>query len=387
VSVTAPEGFVAAGVAAGIKASGDLDLSLVATADGRAVAAAGVFTSNKMTAAPVIITHRHLDKTGGHAVAVILNSGNANAAMGAQGEAGAIAMCEATASELGCDPHEVLVCSTGLIGIPLPIDVVRAGVPSLVAARSADGGPAAAEAIRTTDTHAKQVVVTRPGFTVGGMAKGAAMLEPNMATMLAVLTTDAAAEPAQLKAALVAGIEESFNSLSTDGCRSTNDTVLLFASGHNGPVAQADLDGAVAEACADLAAQMAGDAEGATKVVRVTVTGAANDAEAKQGARKVADSNLCKCSWYGQDPYWGRIASELGSADIQFEQQRVSISYGGVVVAAGGTNVDHDAVAVAEHMAGRHLEIVADLGLGTGRGTILTNDLTHAYIDENMGTS
>jgi glutamate N-acetyltransferase/amino-acid N-acetyltransferase len=387
VSVTEPRGFVAAGIAAGIKDSGDPDLSLVASAHGRPVAAAGVFTSNKMTAAPVIITNRHLEKTGGRAAAVILNSGNANAAMGAQGQADAIAMCEATASELGCDPHEVLVCSTGLIGIPLPVDVVVAGVPALVAARTADGGASAAEAIRTTDTRRKEVVVRRDGFTVGGMAKGAAMLEPNMATMLAVLTTDAAAEPAQLKAALLAGIEESFNALSTDGCRSTNDTVLLLASGERGPVGDDELQAAVAEACASLAAQMAADAEGATKVVRVTVTGAASDAEAKAGARKVADSSLCKCSWYGQDPYWGRIASELGSAGIEFVQEQVSVSYGGIVVAAGGINVDHDADAVRDHMAGRELEIVADLGLGRGRGTILTNDLTHAYIDENMGTS
>lgn len=386
-SVTAPAGFVAAGSACGIKESGAPDLSLVASADGRPVAAAGVFTSNKMTAAPVIVTDRHLGHTAGRAVAVVLNSGNANAAMGDQGVADAVAMCTATAEALGCDPHEVLVCSTGLIGIPLPIDTITAGIPALVAARTPEGGAAAAEAIRTTDTHRKEVVVTGDGFVVGGMAKGAAMLEPNMATMLAVLTTDAAAEPAQLKAALVAGIADSFNALSTDGCRSTNDTVLLLASGTAGPVDQVALDAAVAAACADLAAQMAGDAEGATKVVRVTVTGAASDAEARAGARKIADSNLCKCSWYGQDPYWGRIASELGSADIEFVQDRVSVSYGGVVVAAGGIEIDHDRAAVAAHMAGRHLDVVADLGVGTGTGFILTNDLTHAYIDENMGTS
>ncbi len=386
-SVTAPAGFVAAGIAAGIKASGDLDLSLVATEDGRPCAAAGVFTSNKMTAAPVIITNRHLRDTGGRAAAVILNSGNANAAMGEQGQADAVAMCQGAAQALGCEPHEVLVCSTGLIGIPMPIDVITAGIPALVAGRSPSGGPEAAEAIRTTDTHRKEVVVAGPGFTVGGMAKGAAMLEPNMATMLAVLTTDADAEPAQLKAALLAGIEDSFNALSTDGCRSTNDTVLLLASGRAGPVAQADLDAAVAAACADLAAQMAGDAEGATKVVHMVVTGAASDDEAKLGARKVADSSLCKCSWYGQDPYWGRIASELGSAGIEFVQDRVSISYGGVTVAAAGIEIDHDREAVAAHMRGRDLMIVADLGIGSGTGRILTNDLTHAYVDENMGTS
>ncbi len=386
-SVTAPAGFVAAGVACGIKPSGALDLSFVATADGEPVPAAGVFTSNKMTAAPVIVTNRHLERTGGLAVGVVLNSGNANAAMGAQGEADAITMCEAAGAALGCDPHHILVCSTGLIGIPLPIETITAGIPAVVAARSVDGAAQAAEAIRTTDTHAKQVLVEGDGFLVGGMAKGAAMLEPNMATMLAVLTTDAEATPAQLKAALLAGIEESFNALSTDGCQSTNDTVLLFASGAAGPAAPGALDAAVAAACADLAGQMAGDAEGATKVVRVTVHGAASDTEAKQGARKVADSNLCKCSWYGLDPYWGRICSELGSAGIEFDATKVSVRYGGVEVAAGGIEIPHDKEAVAAHMAGRHLDIVADLGLGGGSGSILTNDLTHAYIDENTGGS
>jgi glutamate N-acetyltransferase/amino-acid N-acetyltransferase len=219
------------------------------------------------------------------------------------------------------------------------------------------------------------------------MAKGAAMLAPNMATMLAVLTTDADVSAAQAKSALVKGVANSFNALSVDGCQSTNDTVLLLASGLAGEVDAEAFDAAVADACASLAAQMAGDAEGATKVVRVTVTGAASDDEAVRGARRVADSNLCKCSWYGQDPYWGRVASELGSAGIDFEQTSVAISYGGVTVAAGGIEIEHDTDAVTAHMAGRHLDVVADLGLGTGVGTILTNDLTHAYVDENMGTS
>jgi glutamate N-acetyltransferase/amino-acid N-acetyltransferase len=386
-SVTAPQGFVAAGIAGGIKASGDKDLSLVATADGRPVPAAGVFTRNHMTAAPVLTSKAHLASTGGHAAAVVLNSGNANAATGPAGVTDAETMCDLVSVELGVDRHQVLVCSTGLIGIPLPMDVIEPALPRLVAARSADGGSDAAAAIMTTDTHAKQVVVQRDGFTVGGMAKGAAMLSPDMATMLAVLTTDAEATPAQLKAALTAGVADSFNALDVDGCTSTNDTVLLLASGAAGPVDLAALEGAVAEACADLAAQMAGDAEGATKVVRFTVTGAHDDDEAKAGARYVSRSQLVKCSWYGNDPYWGRIASDLGSCGIHFDQALVSVSYGGIQVCHGGVEVDHDREAVAAHMAGRHLEITADLGLGAGRGTILTNDLTHAYIDENMGTS
>jgi glutamate N-acetyltransferase/amino-acid N-acetyltransferase len=386
-SVTAAKGFVAAGVAAGIKASGNSDLALVATADCAAVPSAGVFTRNKMTAAPVITTRAHLEATGGHSVAVVLNSGNANAATGDKGLSDAEAMCLAVASQLGVRPEEVLVCSTGLIGIPMPIDIIEAGIPALVTNRSADGDRAAATAIMTTDTHPKEVVIDGGGFTVGGMAKGAAMLSPNMATMLAVLTTDAEATPEQLKAALVAGVANSFNILDVDGCTSTNDTVLLFASGLAGPVDDAALDASVAAACLSLAEQMCGDAEGATKVVRFSVTGATDDDQALLGARYVSRSNLVKCSWYGCDPYWGRIASDLGSCGIDFDPARLTVSYGGITVCDGAIDADHDSAAVAAHMAGRHLEIVAHLGLGSGEATILTNDLSHAYIDENMGTS
>jgi glutamate N-acetyltransferase/amino-acid N-acetyltransferase len=388
-SVTAAKGFVASGVHCGVKPSGDPDLSLVATSDGRAVPAAATFTDNKMTAAPVLVSGTHLERTGGHAAAVILNSGNANAATGEPGRRDAQAMCAATAAVLGCDPHEVLVCSTGLIGIPLPIDVITAGIPAAAEALADDGGAAAAEALRTTDTHRKEAVAAVAGTdaVVGGMAKGAAMLAPNMATMLAVLTTDADAGPAELKAALQAGVASSFNRLMTDACRSTNDTVILLASGEAGPVPAADLAAAVAAVCADLAGQMAGDAEGATKVVTLRVVGAASDADADAGARQIARSALCKCSWFGQDPYWGRLASELGSAGIAFDQERVAVSYGGVQVAAGGVSIPHDEATVAGHMAQRHLDIVCDLGLGEGTAVILTNDLTHEYIDENTGGS
>jgi len=222
---------------------------------------------------------------------------------------------------------------------------------------------------------------------VGGMAKGAAMLSPNMATMLAVLTTDAEAEPAVLKTMLQGAVSTSFNILMTDACRSTNDTVIILASGAAGPVDEDDLADAIGRACADLATQMAGDAEGATKVVKLTVTGAASDADAEAGARQIARSALCKCSWFGQDPYWGRLASELGSAGIAFDQELVSSSYGGVQVAAGGVSIAHDEAAVAAHMAQRYLDISCDLGLGDGTFTVLTNDLTHAYIDENTGGS
>jgi glutamate N-acetyltransferase / amino-acid N-acetyltransferase len=388
VSVTAPKGFVAAGVAAGIKASGDPDLSLVATADGRPVAAGGVFTSNKLRAAPVLVTLDHLAATGGRAAAVVLNSGNANAATGASGRAHAEAMCAGVAAGLGCRAEEVLVCSTGLIGIPLPVDVVTAGIPSLVAARAADGGTAAADAILTTDTVRKETVQEGDGWLVGGMAKGAAMLRPDMATMLAVLTTDADVAPEDLTRALRAGVATTFNRLSVDGAESTNDTVLLLASGAAGPPPDAAaFDASVEAACRDLCVQMARDAEGHTKVVTIVVSGAADDAEALVGARAIAESQLVKCSWYGEDPYWGRLGSELGSAGIAFDPDRLAVSYGGVRVAAAGVALAHDEAAAATVMAAPEIEIVCDLGLGSGRGEILTVDLTHAYVDENMGTS
>ena len=386
-SVTAPTGFVAAGVACGVKENGNLDLSLVATSDGAPVPAAATFTSNKATAAPVVVSQRHLAETGGRAAAVILNSGNANAATGEAGLDAAERMCAGAAKELGCAPEEVLVCSTGLIGIPLPVERIEGATPALVAARSVDAAAAAAEAIMTTDTHAKQVVVHGDGFTVGGMAKGAAMLAPNMATMLAVLTTDAAATSDALHTALRDAVAHSFNKLSVDGCTSTNDTVIVLASGKSATPSRSALTEALSTACLDLARQMAGDAEGATKVVHITVRSAASLEDAARGARNIADSQLTKCSWYGEDPYWGRIASDLGSAGIEFALDRLSVSYGGVEVCRGGVTIDHDADAVRAHMAGRNLHIMCDLGVGNASDWILTNDLTHAYVDENMGTS
>jgi glutamate N-acetyltransferase / amino-acid N-acetyltransferase len=389
-TVTAAAGFSANGVACGIKPSGDLDLSLVATTDGAPVAAAAVFTQNKMTAAPVVTTNAHLTLTGGRAAAVVLNSGCANAATGHQGLVDAEDMCARVAEHLGCAAQEVLVCSTGLIGYLLPMGAIAGGMAGLVGGRTADpaGGAAAAEAIRTTDTRRKESVVRGAGFTVGGMAKGAAMLAPNMATMLAVLTTDAQVDPDALTGVLRAGVAESFNAMSSDGCTSTNDTVILLASGLAGPPADPTAFAvAVREVCLDLATQMVGDAEGHTKVVTVKVTGALSDDEARLGARKVAESQLVKCSWYGKDPYWGRVASELGSAGIAFEADKLSVRYGDVLVAEHGVTVDADPAAVAAYMDREHLEVTAHLGLGDGTAHILTNDLTHAYIDENMGTS
>lgn len=389
-SVTAPAGFVANGVACGIKPSGDPDLSLVATADGTAVPAAAVFTQNLVVAAPVTTSRGHLLATGGRAAGVVLNSGNANACTGDRGADDAEAMCAATAEALGCTADEVLVCSTGLIGPPLPIDDVTKAVPDLVAGRGPSPLDAvqAAEAIMTTDTVPKQTAVRGDDFVIGGMAKGAAMLAPNMATMLAVLTTDAAVEPAELQAALAAGVADSFNAMTIDGCTSTNDTVVILAGGRAGPPASPEaFRAAVAEACLDLAMQMVGDAEGHTKVVKVRVTGAASDDEARRAARKVAESQLVKCSWYGKDPYWGRVASDLGTAGVELDVVALSIAYGATVVSRGCVEVDHDRAAVVAHMDGEYIELTCDLGVGPGAARVLTNDLTHAYVDENMGTS
>ncbi len=388
-SVVAAEGFTAAGVACGIKSSGALDLSLVAAAGNAAVAAAGVFTQNLVAAAPVVVSRRHLAATGGRAAAVVLSSGNANAATGERGEADADTMCTLVANGLGCPREAVLVCSTGLIGFPLPMDAIAAGVPGLIAGRSGEParGIAAAEAIMTTDTRRKETVVRGDGFVVGGMAKGAAMLAPNMATMLAVLTTDAAVDPPSLDRALRAGVADSFNAVTIDGCTSTNDTVLILASGRSGPPDAGAFAAAVAAACEDLASQMVGDAEGHTKVVRVRITGAASDEEARRAARRVAESQLAKCSWFGGDPYWGRVASDLGTAGVKLDLGDLSIAYGDTVVSRGCVGIDHDAAAVAEHMAGEYLEINCDLGIGDGRARVLTNDLAPGYIDENMRTS
>jgi glutamate N-acetyltransferase/amino-acid N-acetyltransferase len=389
VSITTPKGFVAAGLAAGIKASGALDLALLATDDGVAVPTAATFTSNLAAAAPVQVSRAHLAATGGRAAAVLVSSGNANAATGDRGRADATAMCALAADGLDVPTEQVLVCSTGLIGIPLPRGPIDAGIPQLVAARAGGDGAAAdaAQGILTTDSGRKEVLIEYPDFTVAGMAKGAGMLAPDMATMLAFLTTDAAVDPGPLADILRAAVADSFNSMSVDGCTSTNDTVVLMASGRAGrgdPTLVAD---AVAEACAGLAAQMAADAEGADTIFQVQVTGARTDAEAHRAARKVADSLLVKCSINGADPYWGRVASELGSAGVDFDMDRLSIAYGGTTVCRGGIQVPHDESAVTDHMAGSMVRIECGLGLADGTGVVMGVELGYGYIDENRTTS
>lgn len=389
-SVTAPAGFVAAGTACGIKPGGVPDLALLATEDGHPVPAAAVFTANRAPAAPVQVSRANLVTTGGRAAAVVVSSGNANAATGLPGLQVAKGMCDLAAGHLGCARDEVLVASTGLIGIPLPFEPLQTGIPRLVASRApgAKAARAAAQAMMTTDTVIKQTLVEGPSFSVGGMAKGAAMLAPDLATMLAVLTTDADVSPADLHEALLGAVRDSFNSLSVDGCCSTNDTVVILASGRAGAAATGlGLMQAVGAACADLAEQMAADAEGATRRVRVRVSGAATTDDAYRAARKVAESALVQCSMYGSDPYWGRVVSELGSAGVAFDPDRVRVAYGGIDVCRGGVACAHDTEAIATHLRGTVVELTADLGLAEGTAEMLTTDLGPGYISENMRTS
>ncbi|HEY4929806.1 MAG TPA: bifunctional glutamate N-acetyltransferase/amino-acid acetyltransferase ArgJ [Acidimicrobiales bacterium] len=388
-SITTPAGFVAAGLSCGIKASGALDLALLATDDGRPVPTAATFTQNLACAAPVQISRAHLAANGGRAAAVLVSSGNANAATGDRGRADAATMCRLTAEGLGIAAEEVLVCSTGLIGIPLPMGPIEAGIPQLVAARAGgpDAGADAALGILTTDSGRKEVLATYPTFTVAGMAKGAGMLAPNMATMLAFLTTDAAVEPGPLADLLASAVADSFNSMSVDGCTSTNDTVVLMASGRAGICDPNVVATAVTEACADLAAQMAADAEGSSRIFQVQVTGARSDGEAHRAARKVAESLLVKCSINGSDPYWGRVASDLGSAGVDFDMDRLAIAYGGTTVCRGGIGVPYDHAAVGDHMAGSLVTIECGLGLADGTGVVMGVELGYGYIDENRTTS
>lgn len=398
-SITRIAGFEAAGIHCGIKPQGALDLALLKSTVG-ACPAAGVFTSNKLKAAPVEICQQHLGAAPS-ASAVVINSGNANAATGAQGLADAQQMCELVADNLGCDAGEVLVCSTGLIGFEMPMDAVVSGIPEVAAACSSDGGELAAQAIMTTDTVPKlaflavgdgegQAAGEGQGaqFSVGAIAKGAAMLEPNMATMLAILTTDADAPAEMLQLALSQATADSFNCLTVDGAQSTNDTVLLLSSRQAGPPEnQEQLTRAVSQVCLSLAKQMADDAEGSTKTITLTVTGAATDAQAAQAARSCANSQLIKCSWYGGDPYWGRLASQCGVAGVDFDPATLSIAYGSFCVYDKGQPQSPPAQALTDYMSQRQLELTIDLGQGRGQATVYTNDLTPGYIAENMRTS
>jgi glutamate N-acetyltransferase/amino-acid N-acetyltransferase len=388
-SITAPLGFAAGGGHVGIKPGELPDCAVVVATTAAPACAAGVFTRNLAAAAPVLASRAHLAASGGAARAIVLTSGNANAATGRQGLERAEGLCAVVARAVGAPVEEVLIAQTGLIGIPFAFEACADAVTGVCGSADAsrEGGKAAATAILTTDTVRKEFCGTFEGFTVGAMAKGAAMLAPNMATMLAVLTTDAACDPVTLGALLREAVIPTFNRIHVDGAMSTNDTVFALSSGLAGPVPPEVIGSALEGACASLARQMVDDAEGATRTAQVTVVGAASDGEAHAGARKVAGSLLVKCSLNGADPYWGRIVSELGTAGIAFDIDSVSVRYGETTVCAGGVGTAHDEAAVAAHLAGRHVEITCDLGLGAGVASILCCDLGHGYIDENRGTS
>ncbi|EID15239.1 bifunctional glutamate N-acetyltransferase/amino-acid acetyltransferase ArgJ [Mycobacterium xenopi] len=388
--VTAPEGFRAAGIAAGIKSSGALDLALVFN-EGPDHAAAGVFTRNRVKAAPVLWTQQVL--TTGRLRAVILNSGGANACTGPPGFQDTHATAEAVAAALSdwgseTGAIEVAVCSTGLIGDRLPMDKVLAGVQEVVheMAGGLTGGEHAARAIMTTDTVPKQVALHHPGnWTVGGMAKGAGMLAPSLATMLCVLTTDAVAEAAALDHALRRAAALTFDRLDVDGSCSTNDTVLLLASGASEIApSQADLDDAVQRVCDDLCAQLQADAEGVTKRITVAVTGAASDDDAVTAARAIARDSLVKTAMFGSDPNWGRVIAAVGMAPVTLDPDRIAVSFNGFPVclngmgAPGARDVDLSAADIA---------ISVDLGIGNGQAAIRTTDLSHGYVEENSAYS
>ncbi|NUR30654.1 MAG: bifunctional glutamate N-acetyltransferase/amino-acid acetyltransferase ArgJ [Catenulispora sp.] len=381
-SVTSAKGFRAAGIAAGIKASGNPDLALVVN-DGPLHAAAGVFTSNRVKAAPVQWSEQVLK--GGTVAAVVLNSGGANACTGPAGFQDTHKTAEETADLLSTSAAEIAVCSTGLIGVRLPMDALLSGLKTASAALSADGGPSAATAIMTTDTVAKTAEARGTGYVVGGMAKGAGMLAPGLATMLVVVTTDAVVEPAALHTVLRHAARVTFDRVDSDGCMSTNDTVLLLASGASEVTPDlAEFQAAVTDVCADLARQLVGDAEGATKDIAVEVVNALTEDDAVQVAKAVTRSNLFKCAMYGNDPNWGRVLSAVGTTGAEFEPDRLSVAINGVWVCRdGGVGDDRDLV----DLTGREVRVTVDLAAGGASATVWTNDLTPGYVHENSAYS
>ncbi|MFF8644669.1 bifunctional glutamate N-acetyltransferase/amino-acid acetyltransferase ArgJ [Streptomyces sp. NPDC015345] len=381
-SVTAAKGFTAAGIAAGIKENGNPDLALVVNTGPR-LAAAGVFTSNRVKAAPVLWSEQVLK--GGLVSAVVLNSGGANACTGPKGFQDTHATAEKVAEVLSLNAGEVAVASTGLIGVTLPMDKLLPGVEKAAGELSAHGGEKAAIAIKTTDSVHKTSVVSRDGWTVGGMAKGAGMLAPGLATMLVVLTTDADLEADVLDRALRDATRLTFDRVDSDGCMSTNDTVLLLASGAAEVTPEyAEFAEAVREVCDDLGRQLIGDAEGASKDIKVEVVNAASEADAVEVGRSIARNNLLKCALHGEDPNWGRVLSAIGTTSAAFDPNQLNVAINGVWVCKNGSvGEDRDLV----DMRYREVVITADLAAGEETATIWTNDLTADYVHENSAYS
>jgi len=386
-SVTAPLGFRAAGVLAGLKQSGQPDVAVVLN-DGPSRSAAAVFTTNRVQAAPVTWTRQVVK--GGRVRAVVLNSGGANACTGPVGFQDTHATAEHLAAAIGArgddaSAGEIAVCSTGLIGERLPMDKLLPGVSAAVAEASRAGGLAAADAIRTTDTVVKIAFRRVDGYSIGGMAKGAGMLAPGLATMLCVLTTDADLEPGQLDAALRAATAVTFDRLDTDGCMSTNDTVLLMASGAAGVAPdKTEFTLALTEVCADLARQLQLDAEGANKMITIEVVGAASEADAVTAGRAVARNNLLKCAIGGEDPNWGRVLGAVGTTDAVFEPDRLNVAINGIWVCRHGAPGDERSKV---DLRPKDVTITVDLSAGPHSAVVLTTDLTAAYVHENSAYS
>ncbi|WP_411283410.1 bifunctional glutamate N-acetyltransferase/amino-acid acetyltransferase ArgJ [Lapillicoccus sp.] len=380
--VQLPQGFRAAGVTAGLKTSGQPDLALIIN-DGPDHHAAAVFTSNRVVAAPVTWSRRVL--ADGRVDAVVLNSGGANACTGAPGFLDTHRTAEHVARVLGISATDVAVCSTGLIGERLPMDLLLAGVDVAAAALDTSGHEDAARAIMTTDTVPKQATHAGDGWSLSGMAKGAGMLAPSLATMLVVITTDAVIEPDDLAPSLRAATSVSFDRIDSDGCQSTNDTVLLLASGASGArVSAAELSAAATRVCLDLARQLIADAEGAHHDIEIEVRSAASVDEALEVARSIARNALFKCAIFGADPNWGRVLAAVGTTAARFEADELDVSMNGVQVCrAGGVGQDRSEV----DLSARTVHVLVDLHAGADTATIWTNDLTHDYVHENSAYS
>ncbi len=391
--IVAPGGFLASGVSAGIKKNGKRDVCIIAAEEG-SVPAAAVLTLNTMAAPPVVVSRAHI--ADGRARAIVVNSGNANACTGARGLADARAMSQAAADALECDQGDVLVASTGVIGVALQVDAVLAGIADAADAldSSSQAGTAAVEAIMTTDTFAKQLAVSFEAdgtrYTVGGMAKGSGMIMPNMATMLAFLTTDAPLTPEACRAALVSAVDATFNRITVDSDTSTNDMCVLLASGAAGGE---DIDvgsaafplvaGAVAEVCGELARMIVRDGEGATKFITVTVKGAATDPDAEAAAMSIANSPLFKTAIFGGDANWGRVVMAVGKSPAKVDPDRIEVVFAGITVCRDGTGFAFDEAVASEALAEPEIEVVVDLHLGGGEATVWTCDLSYEYVRIN----